>query len=209
EPTKISEVLCVLPFNDGQFLVGTSKNGLFLYDGQKIRQWNVQAGDVLKNAQLNNGVKISDEYFAFGTILNGVVIVNRRGDIVQHVNKANGLQNNTVLSLFLDDEQNLWAGLDNGIDRIELNSPLSFYFDKTGVFGTVYSSIIHNGKIYLGTNQGLFQSNWTTGSAKSDFNFKLIPNSQGQVWELNVINGELFCGHNSGTFKVNGNSITR
>lgn len=208
-PVKIKEVLTVLPFTKGQFIIGTSKNGLFLYDGQKISQWNTPASDFLKNAQLNNGVKISDQYFAFGTILNGVIIIDRSGNIIQHINKSSGLQNNTVLSLFLDDAQNLWAGLDNGIDRIELNSPLSFYFDKNGFFGTVYSSIIHNSKIYLGTNQGLFQSDWDVRAARKNFNFTLIPNSQGQVWELSVINGELFCGHNSGTFKVNGASITK
>lgn len=209
DPVKIKEVLTVLPFTKGQFIVGTSKNGLFLYDGQKISQWNVPANEFLKNAQINNGVRISDKYFAFGTILNGVVVIDRSGNIIQHINKASGLQNNTVLSLFLDDAQNLWAGLDNGIDRIELNSPLSFYFDKNGFFGTVYSSIIHEGKIYLGTNQGLFQSNWDTSAAMRNFNFTLIPNSQGQVWELSVINNELFCGHNSGTFKVNGASINK
>ncbi len=209
EPNKVKEVLTVLPFEDGQFLIGTSKNGLFLYDGQKIKEWKVPANDFLKNAQLNNGVKISERYYAFGTILNGVVIIDSAGNIIQHINKASGLQNNTVLSLFFDEAQNLWAGLDNGIDRIELNSPLSFYFDQTGIFGTVYSSIIYEEKIYLGTNQGLFQSNWDSSAKRKSFNFQLIPNSQGQVWELSVINGELFCGHNSGTFKVKGATITK
>ncbi|WP_304069055.1 triple tyrosine motif-containing protein [Pedobacter glucosidilyticus] len=204
-----SAILSVLPFGNGLSLIGTSKSGLFLYDGNKIIPWKVQASDFLKVAQLNNGVKISEQYYAFGTILDGVVVIDKAGNIVQHINKSSGLQNNTVLSLFLDDAQNLWAGLDNGIDRIELNSPLSFYFDKAGVFGTVYSSIIYGGKIYLGTNQGLFYSNWDASGKMQKFNFQLIPNSQGQVWELAVINGELYCGHNSGTFIVSGANITR
>ena len=91
------------------------------------------------------------------------------GNVVQQINKSSGLQNNTVLSLFIDNEQNLRAGLDNGIDRIEINSPLYFYFDKTGLFGTVYSSIIYNNKIYLGTNQGLFYSDWVDNRDKRLF----------------------------------------
>lgn len=209
EILKNQEILSVLPFKDSTFLIGTSKNGLYLYNGKTINPWNVAATDFLKNAQLNNGVKIGDKYFAFGTILNGVVIIDYYGNIIQHINKSSGLQNNTVLSIFLDDAYSIWVGLDNGIDRIELNSPLSFYFDKSGIFGTVYSSIIHQGKIYLGTNQGLFQSNWDINAKRKDFNFQLIPNSQGQVWELTVINGELFCGHNNGTYKVNGASLTK
>ncbi|WP_316800090.1 triple tyrosine motif-containing protein [Pedobacter frigidisoli] len=200
-------ILSILPYKNGGFIIGTSKNGLFTYDGKTFSPLNTLANSYLKTYQLNNGAVLMGKYFAYGTILNGLIIIDENGRVVQRINKSSGLQNNTVLSLFADDEQNLWTGLDNGIDRIELNSPLYFYFDKTGQFGTVYSSIIFNGKIYLGTNQGLFYSNWNPESELNSFNFRLIPNSQGQVWELTVIDNELICGHNSGTFKVLGDEI--
>lgn len=207
-----SGVLSVLPFQHNKYLIGTGSNGLLIYDGKQISPWNNQANDFLKTYQLNNGAVIPGKYFAYGTILNGIVILDTTGKVVQHINKSSGMQNNTVLSLFTDPEQNLWAGLDNGIDRIEVNSPLYFYFDKTGRFGTVYSSIIFNNKIYLGTNQGLFYSEWLPGGNNQllqSFDFKLIPGSQGQVWDLSLIDGRLLCGHNDGTFQVNGNSIAK
>jgi ligand-binding sensor domain-containing protein/DNA-binding CsgD family transcriptional regulator len=204
-------MLSILPFNN-EYLIGTAKNGLFIYDGKQIKPWANQANDFLKTYQLNNGAVIPGKYFAYGTILNGIVIIDTAGNVIQHINKESGLQNNTVLSLFTDSEQNLWAGLDNGIDRIETNSPLYFYFDKVGKFGTVYSSIIFNKKIYLGTNQGLFYSDWVPGDARrlfKSFDFELIPGSQGQVWELSLQDGRLICGHNSGIFQVNGNTISK
>jgi DNA-binding CsgD family transcriptional regulator len=207
-----SGVLSMLPFQKGKYIIGTAQNGLFIYDGQTIKPWANQANDFLKTYQLNNGAKIADKYFAYGTILNGIVVVDTAGNVVQHINKSSGLQNNTVLSLYTDSEQNLWAGLDNGIDRIEVNSPLYFYFDKTGKFGTVYSSIIFDKKIYLGTNQGLFYSDWIADNNSKlfqSFDFKLIPGSQGQVWELSLQDGRLLCGHNDGTYQVNGNTITK
>jgi ligand-binding sensor domain-containing protein/DNA-binding CsgD family transcriptional regulator len=206
-----SGVLSILPLQGGRFLIGTARNGLFIYDDKQIKPWNNHANDFLKTYQLNNGVLIG-KYLAYGTILNGVIIIDTAGNVVQQINKSSGLQNNTVLSLFIDNEQNLWAGLDNGIDRIEVNSPLYFYFDKTGRFGTVYSSIIFNNKIYLGTNQGLFYSDWVENGNKrlfQSFDFKLIPGSQGQVWELSLQDGRLLCGHNAGTFQVNGNTISK
>ncbi len=206
-----SGVLSILPLQGGRFLIGTARNGLFIYGNKQIKPWNNHANDFLKTYQLNNGVLIG-KYLAYGTILNGVIIIDTAGNVVQQINKSSGLQNNTVLSLFIDNEQNLWAGLDNGIDRIEVNSPLYFYFDKTGRFGTVYSSIIFNNKIYLGTNQGLFYSDWVENGNKrlfQSFDFKLIPGSQGQVWELSLQDGRLLCGHNAGTFQVNGNTISK
>ncbi|HVW15481.1 MAG TPA: triple tyrosine motif-containing protein [Mucilaginibacter sp.] len=207
-----SGVLSILPFPHNRYLIGTAHNGLFLYDDHKFVSWKTQADNFIETYQLNNGAVIPGKYFAYGTILNGVIVIDTAGNVVQQINKSSGLQNNTVLSLFTDNEQNLWAGLDNGIDRIELNSPLYFYFDKTGRFGTVYSSIIFNNKIYLGTNQGLFYSDWLTEGNKrlfQSFDFKLIPGSQGQVWELSLQDGQLLCGHNDGTFAVNGNSISK
>ena len=206
-----SSILTILPFGKEKYLIGTAKNGLFIYDGELIKPWKNQADEFLKTFQLNNGVQVLGRYFAFGTILNGVIILDSTGRVVQQINKSGGLLNNTILSLYADPGQNLWLGLDNGIDRIELNSPLYFYFDKNGIFGTVYSSIIHQDKIYLGTNQGLFYSELLSNanSPFQSFEFKLIPGSQGQVWDLSLIDGQLLCGHNEGTFLVSENNIRK
>jgi DNA-binding CsgD family transcriptional regulator len=206
-----SGVLSILPFKGNNFLIGTAKNGLFIYDGQTITPWQNQADEFLKTYQLNNGALVLNKYFAFGTILNGVIILDEAGGIVQRLNKSSGLQNNTVLNLYTDNEQNLWAALDNGIDRIEVNSPLYFYFDQTGKFGTVYASLVHDNKIYLGTNQGLFYSTWPGNNDRffHAFDFSLVPGSQGQVWNLSVQDGQLLCGHNEGTYLITGDKMNK
>ncbi|MND52180.1 bacterial transduction protein [compost metagenome] len=204
-----TEVLSVLPYNNN-FLIGTSKHGLYVYDGNSIRPWNTIASDFLKTYQLNNGVPLFGKYLVYGTILNGLIITDYAGNIIQHINKTSGLQNNTILNLYLDQHQNLWTGLDNGIDRIELNSPLYYYFDKSGRFGTVYSSIIHQDKVYIGTNQGLFYSDWPTNPKEfHSFNFKFVPNSQGQVWDLSLIDDQLISGTNEGSYLVNNSTIRK
>lgn len=206
-----ANILTILTYKNGNLLIGTSKDGLYLYDGSNFSVFNTPANTFLKTYQLNNGALINHKYYAFGTILNGLILIDENGNILQQINKTGGLQNNTVLSLFSDDEQNLWAGLDNGIDRVELNSPLYFYLDKAGQFGTVYSSLIYKHNIYLGTNQGLYYSPWSADNEKkiNTFDFKLIPNSQGQVWDLSLIDGQLLCGHNEGTFSVNGDQLEK
>jgi ligand-binding sensor domain-containing protein/DNA-binding CsgD family transcriptional regulator len=204
-----ANILSILPYKNGNLLIGTSKDGLFLYNGTAYVPFNTPANGFLKQFQLNNGACIGGKYYAFGTILNGLIVIDEGGNVIQQINKFAGLQNNTVLSLYTDDGQNLWAGLDNGIDRVDLNSPLYFYLDKAGQFGTVYSSLIYQNKIYLGTNQGLFYSPWSPANKFNTFDFKLIPNSQGQVWDLTVIDGQLISGQNEGTFKVTGDQLEK
>lgn len=205
-----ANVLSMLPYGDGLVLIGTAKAGLFLMDSQgMIRPWQNEAQALLRTAQLNNGLRISADNFAFGTILNGVVIVNKNGELVQHINKTNGLQNNTVLSISIDRQENIWVGLDNGIDRLEITAPVYYYTDQSGLIGTVYAAQLFDGKIYLGTNQGLYYSEWPGTNRYRPFLFSLVAHSQGQVWDLAVVDGELLCGHNEGTFRVVGNRLDK
>src|SRR5690606_18793324 len=203
-------ILGMLPYSSNEVLIGTDRNGVFKMNADgSMEPWETEAQDLLKKYQINNAVKLFGNQYAFGTIQNGVIIVNQSGEIVQHINKNNGLQNNTVLSLAVDKQSNLWVGLDNGIDRIDINSPLYYYSDLTGNIGTVYSSIIFDNKIYLGTNQGLFVSDWQGVNDYKSLNFRIVPNSQGQVWKLANIKGQLICGHNNGTFVVEGNALRK
>ena len=107
------------------------------------------------------------------------------------------MTNNTALSLYEDVDKNLWVGFDNGINCINLQSPIQSFVDDTGNLGTVYTSKLYNGKLYIGTNQGLFYKSY-----QSNDEFKFINGTKGQVWSLFEYDGTLFCGHDSGTFVI-------
>lgn len=198
-----SHIMSILPFGK-DYLIGTSQKGLFLLTQEGLFPWQNEANQALQNAQLNNGSKFGNNYFVFGTILDGLFILDNRGQLMQHINKNNGLQNNSVLSLSTDQQGSIWLGLDNGIDRIEVQSPLSYYDKKTNNLGTVYTTCLYDGYIYIGTNQGLYASLWNGNGPLNDFDFQLIPGTQGQVWDLSIVDNSLLCGHNSGTFQIQG-----
>jgi len=200
-----SRILSILPYPGGGLLIGTAQRGVFILKDKVLVPWANEVDEDFKKFQLNNGLRVLDTYYAFGTILNGVYILDEQGKLIQHINKSNGLQNNTVLSLQQDKQRNIWAALDNGIDRIEINSPIYYYDDRAGTLGTVYTSKIYQGNLYLGTNQGLYYSAWP--AVRNHFNFHLIEGTQGQVWDLSIVDDQLFCGHNNGTFKVNGKQV--
>ncbi|MDX2245925.1 MAG: triple tyrosine motif-containing protein [Bacteroidia bacterium] len=194
------EVVAILPYQDSGLIIGTSLNGLFIWDNGLLQPWAIAANRLFFENQLNKGIQLSSGAYAFGTILNGVYILNPDGSLKWNLNRKKGLQNNTVLSVLEDVQQNLWLGLDKGIDMIELNSPLIFFPDNDGFLGTVFASVLFEGQLYLGTNHGVYHRPW---GDKSQKNFTFLPGSQGQVWELKVVDNQLFCGHNEGTFRIN------
>lgn len=200
-----NEVRFVLPFENNNLLIGTSNEGLLIWDGTNIQNWDVAINKQLMQDNLYSGIQLNNGYYAFGTIGNGLFVTNRYGDLLQHINRFKGLQNNTILSLFKDRRKNLWLGLDNGIDYVEISSPITFMNYIYNIEST-YASIIHNDLLYVGTNQGLFAAridNLYNSSNVGDI-FRLIEGTEGQVWSLNVIEGVLLCGHNFGAFQIDG-----
>jgi ligand-binding sensor domain-containing protein/DNA-binding CsgD family transcriptional regulator len=199
---KDHEIQSMISFFENHLLIGTAQSGWFEYKNGELKKWDVPANTQTENDVLYCGIKLDGNNLAIGTILNGLIIANSDGEIIQRLNLNNGLQNNTILSLCNDRSGNLWLGLDNGIDYIELNSPIS-YTSRSENIGTGYCAVIHNNLLYLGTNQGLFTKKFSAVGQDNTEVFKMIPGTEGQVWSLKVLNGQLLCGHNLGTFAIN------
>ena len=187
---------------DDGLLLQTERAGVFKLKDGTLQSYNFESQAELNAHSIFSAKKLSDGGFALGTISNGIYILDRNGKIRHHIIQNLGLSNNTVLSLNEDKDNNLWLGLDNGIDCINLQSPIRSYKDDSGYLGTVYASIRFRDYIYLGTNQGLFYRNHATGG-----NFQMVRGTNGQVWTLFAYNNQLFCGHNQGTFLVNGGNV--
>jgi DNA-binding CsgD family transcriptional regulator len=200
-----NEIRCILPYSGDTILVGTSNEGLFLFDGINLLPWNVEVNTMLRNDNIFSAIMLSDGNYVFGTVRNGVYISNRQGIIQQHLNRFKGLQNNTVLDVFEDRKNNLWLGLDNGIDYIEISSPVTSINYNFNI-ESAYASIVHNGMMYIGTNQGLYAAQYDKirNSGANEEKFRLIRGTEGQIWTLEVIDNTLFCGHNFGCFIIDG-----
>lgn len=202
EKLKGEEIWSIIPFKRTKdLMVCTLNKGIFVYNGYELKEWAVPLNDQLKQKQIFSAIVIQEKYYAIGTIQDGVIIVDEQGKIIQHINRQKGLQNNTILKVFADRVGNLWLGLDNGIDYLNVNSPITFMQQNEGI-GAGYTPLIYKGKIYLGTNQGLFVKNWSTELQNEEF--RLIPGTNGQVWYLEVHDDVLLCGHNNGAFVVDG-----
>lgn len=189
---------------DDYLLLETQEKGFYKLDKGKLTAWEISSNKLLSEVIVYNSIQLSDGSFLLGTISDGIIYLNSNGDLNYHINQNNGLGNNTVLSLFEDIDKNIWLGLDNGINYIEMNSPFKIYHDRSGELGSIYAMQIFDNNLYLGTNQGLF---YKEINSKTDF--KLIAGTEGQVWSLVILDNQLFCGHNNGTYLIINNEIQK
>jgi ligand-binding sensor domain-containing protein len=202
-----TEVKAILPYKNGTFLIGTSSKGVFQYDGKTIKSWNVPANEELKKFQINNGI-LSGDKLVFGTIVKGIFVLDFNGKICFHLYNENGLQNNTILSLCIDNHGGIWAGLDKGIDKITFNNSLDIYKESGEQIGAVYTAALVGGTLYVGTNRGIYTYLEEGDSDRLKYT-GFLNQSQGQVWELKNIDGTLFCGHTNGTYVITGRDFKK
>ncbi|WP_299017090.1 triple tyrosine motif-containing protein [uncultured Polaribacter sp.] len=182
---------------DNQLLFLTEEKGFYTLNQNQINKWNIEANEILEQKKIYSVKKLLDGSFAIGTVSNGLIYLNKNGTVNYNVTQADGLSNNTILSVFEDRDKNIWLGLDNGINYINNTDAFKMYNRKIDFLGTIYTTIVFKEKLYLGTNQGLFYR-----EINSDKPFKFLEKTEGQVWNLTIINNTLFCGHNSGTFII-------
>lgn len=206
--SKNDPITGILPNADGA-IITTLKNGLFYYQNDIITPLKGGAANSIQKERIYNAITINKEWIALATSGGGVYIINNKGEMVQKFSTTEGLQNNNILCIFLDNKQNLWLGLNNGIDFIAYNSAIKHIspklLDESG-----YTAIIQNQHLYIGTSNGLYnvalQPIKDLSFSKGDFSF--VQNSNGQAWGLALINNQLILGHHEGAFFVNQNTAS-
>jgi hypothetical protein len=201
---KGTVVRVILPLGQKEVLVGTSDGKLFRYDGAGFVLWNSGLSDHLKGTELNCGIYSGRKRSYFlGTLLNGVYEVSETGQLINHFNTGNSLQNNTVQALFEDCQHNVWVAMDRGLSYILYKEGFSFYKSNERDVGSVYAATLWNGHLLLGTNQGVFAASDDALNGPDLFSkLRIVDGTQGQVWSFSKLGDRLYFGHNSGVKEI-------
>jgi ligand-binding sensor domain-containing protein/DNA-binding CsgD family transcriptional regulator len=192
-----NQVVGIVNSSVGQLIV-TRENGLFI-NGRALKPIQRNLSKNLAKDVVYSFTQAANGQLILGTVKNGVYILSESGALVHHINVDNGLNNDTVLSVF-SENRGVWLGLDDGLAFVKLDSAIQQYNFRQEAIGTVYTTIVFNQYLYVGTNQGLFYRRYDV-----DEPLKPIAGLEGQVWTLEPIKNKLFCGHDRGAFLVNEN----
>jgi AraC family chitin signaling transcriptional activator len=179
----------------------TQKKGIFTVEKEGLKTWNNPLNEILKSSTINVGKFTKNNKLIVGTGNRGVFVYDFNSGTYKNIDRKNVLMNNSILSIGFDKENDLWLGLDNGIAHVEINSPISIFYDNSGILGSVYSVATTNKGYLIATNHGVFEFD----SGK----FKMMPNTQGQAWNITEINNKYIIGHNDGTFSYDHGSLSK
>ncbi len=177
----------LLPYDNGQLLIGTRNMGFFIFDGSGFKPFTTEVDqEFFEGSIYLGGQRLANGNFAVNTFNNGLYIINKNGDLVQRIDNQVGLQDNSVDHVFVDKDGNVWLALFNGISKLDLNIPFSYYDDNDGLTSkTVFSAARHEGILYVGTQDGVYYLDESTNR------FNRIPNTHGQCPHLLVYGKDL------------------
>lgn len=158
-----------------EYLVGTFTHGMYIFDGKNFKPFKTEADSIINTHMLYKGVQINGNY-ALSVLGYGLIIINPQGKIIQVIDRNSGLTSDVIYAMYVDSKGDMWLALDNGISKVDINSPFTFFNSQSGITEVPISMArLPNGTFYVGTNNGLLQFD----SAASKFKFNnQIPRNQ-------------------------------
>ena len=201
-------ITSICPFGNAS-LITTSENGIFILTNNKLTKFNI-IGDNINNTQFFNcSFRLKDDTYLIGTYNNGVYHINNAGRLIEVFSKnEGGLQNNNVQTIYVNSNNNIWLGLDNGIAYISYNSGLKHINPSIFNDGAGYSNVLFHNSLYFALSNGIYtlplEANTSFEYTKN--NIKKI--AEGLSWQVSAVKDKLFVGKEDGFFSIiNNNTI--
>jgi ligand-binding sensor domain-containing protein/DNA-binding CsgD family transcriptional regulator len=209
---KQDYVTSILEFSKDSIQLSTLKSGFYMLgDNFFFKRKSLFEADFVKH-RIYKAIKVDDNRYAVATSSAGSYIIDKKGNIIQQFSSAEGLNKNSVRSIFLDRNKNIWLGLDDGISFVAFNNAIKYIYPDKEKQISSYATLIHHNKLYIGSSNGVYTNDLS--QSNSDFsytkqNFSEISNTSGQIWSLREINQHILIGHEDGALVVNGNTAKK
>lgn len=202
-PALLSPLTGAIPWAGDTVLFSSLKNGFFYCAGTQSGSWATRHDALFREKRIYTAVLLPNAQIAIGTSLDGFIVLDQKRRITLHLTKKNGIQNNNILSTFNDRAGNVWLGLDNGIDCVVLDAPFQSIIPDGDLQGTGYAASVFQDQLYLGVSNGVYRAPmlYFYDPEKGPF-FQKIKATDGQVWALQELEGNLLLGHHEGAFRL-------
>ena len=198
-------VQAMIPYQ-GKLIIVTLDDGLYIYQNGQLAPYVFDVTPYLMKNQCFCA-DMRGDHLVIGTVRGGMVLKNVKTGYTNYVNTNQGLTDNTVLSVGFDRQHNIWMGLNNGIAYAITSS--SYFKLLSNRIGTGCASVLMGGRLYLGTNQGLFYTQYPLEVSPNQREVSAVEGINGQVWCLTTLGNRVLCGANKGAFVLTGDRTER
>ncbi|TVR15087.1 MAG: hybrid sensor histidine kinase/response regulator [Balneolaceae bacterium] len=139
---------------DGSIFIAT-RDGTFSYDGDTFTLIELEITSVLEEMTIYNATEVPGTGYAYATTRGGVFLTDYDGNILRQFDDQMKLPTNQTTNILADRLNNLWVTTTNGLARIEIASPVT-YFDRSLGLATVVEGIArHEGTLFTAQSSAI------------------------------------------------------
>lgn len=183
-----------------EILIVTRREGIFILKQGELRKIDI-SNNLLNSTNIYRGIRLRNGNLALATY-DGIFILNRSINPIIHIDRNSGLLDDNVRSLYEDDDGNLWAGLNNGISKIKLSSPIKSYPQElAGINSKTRDMAIFNDTVFIATDIGIKKLTINNDILREQFDEVVPDKLKTQVWDLVPLDETLFIASNFGLGK--------
>jgi len=195
---------------EDEIIIATDQKGLYSLGGGKLEKKILQSEALFAELQISSVQALEEGKLAIGTAFGGLLMLDSEGKVYQWIKQEDGLLRNSILGVYLDKSMNLWLGLDNGINLVQINSPFRKIYPDESLRGTAYDIQVREDEIYFATSNGLYHAPWKEYYPPGPKqNFQLIENSKGLTWGLDLLDEKLILSDNRGASLISTSGASR
>jgi len=203
-----------IPFNDLNSLIGTSNNLLYLFDGKHLLPYPIDNQQYLRANTLASGIALNSNEFALSTLNGGCMIMDKNtGTTISTINYANGLPDDEIFCLAIDNNRGLWLAHEFGVSRANLSLTVKDYSSYKGLDGKATDIQVFNNTIYVSTTEGVYflkqanreSSNYAKNSYSDNYVFKKVDGISAKCRHLLSCSENLLVSTTSEVYQISGN----
>lgn len=143
-------ITSAVPFDSSRLLVGTSFDGVQLFDGTRFHPFAPPG--LLTRGRITDLCVVTEGVFAAAVDTLGIVFFDRQGRTLQVLDRTLDHRLSRAKRLVYSPAGVLWALLNEGVARVQFPSPLS-HFEPLVPSGLVYAQPLrHRGELWLLTD---------------------------------------------------------
>ena len=172
--------------NDGVFAIFEKGGALYYFTRN-------ESSDLAYERSIYGGIKLSDGNYLINTLNDGVYILNKNFQVINHIDKYKGITDNDVKNCYQGSDGNLWLATNNGLSFVEYESDISYYNHVHGIEGDVQDIWFSANTLFAATSKGIFRETATRFEA-TPINFP--------VWQFVETEKGLFSATAEGIYQV-------
>jgi signal transduction histidine kinase len=124
----------------------------------------------------------------------GITILNEKNEELYTITDANGICSNDIVYMSYDGLNQLWAATAKGVFALQIPSVYSRFTIHEGLLGTVLAISEMGGKIYAGTDEGLYR--------QEERRFVKVAQVPHACWELKKSSNGLLAATEDGIYRL-------